>query len=797
MFHLFSGFVLWQSKDVLRYFSYLTAALVCSVMSASRFKPENAGVSLGMIFVILGMVELNFSETLALGCAPALVQCLLSTGMRTRPLRIVVNIATLATAIGATRFCYEALLPGALDSMTVRIGLATFVFFFANTFPVAIVIGLTEGKRLSVVWRQTFFWSFPYYLVSGLTSGVLASQGRLELEWGIVGFVVVFLVYRSYCSHLLGVERQRKNATEMESLHWRIIRSLSAALEARSRSTAQHLRRVQVYSVEIAKEIGLNGSDLQALSVAALLHDIGKLAVPDHIISKPGRLSPEEFNKIKVHPLVGAEILEQVQFPYPVVPIVRAHHEKWDGSGYPYGLRGEQIPMGARILAAVDCMDACATDREYRRALSLEQAVAIVVAESGRSFDPRVVELLERRYVELERMVAGRPDDQPRVSKDLVITAGKAPLAGFETCGTNEEAANGFLAPIAQARLEDQILFQLAKDLSSSIRLDETLPALGVRLSQVIAHHAIAVYIRVQGNLVAEYASGDGVRFLSALKVPVGEGLIGWTVQHEKPIVNGNPAVEHGFQEEGINRLRSAIAVPLRGAKDVVGALALYHTEKDAFTKEDLRILLAISLNLGMVIENALMYRQAEVSAATDYLTELPNARSILDTLETELVRAKRLKQGLGILLCDLDNFKQVNDRWGHLAGNKVLQLFASGLETDRREYERAGRLGGDEFLLVVPGLSRNDLAGKVARLSRIAEVAGEQVCGEKLLTVSVGEAFYPEDAQDTNPLLDAADRRMYAAKEQQRTRASLQNVSAQLLAEELGITQEATEVQR
>src|SRR3989440_6539273 len=122
--------------------------------------------------------------------------------------------------------------------------------------------------------------------------------------------------------------------------------------------------------------------EMEALQAASLLHDIGKLAVPEHIISKPGRLTPEEFEKMKIHPVVGAEILERVQFPYPVVPIVRAHHEKWDGTGYPSGLAGEAIPIGARILSAVDCLDALASDRQYRRALPLDQAMSGVAKVS-------------------------------------------------------------------------------------------------------------------------------------------------------------------------------------------------------------------------------------------------------------------------------------------------------------------------------------------------------------------------------------------------------------------------------
>ena len=143
--------------------------------------------------------------------------------------------------------------------------------------------------------------------------------------------------------------------------------------------------------MEIGKELGLGGSALKALQAAALLHDIGKLAIPEHIISKPGKLTPEEFDKMKIHPIVGAEILQKVQFPYPAAPIVRSHHEKWNGAGYPDGLQGEQIPIGARILAAVDCLDAVATDRPYRRALPLEEAIEVVASEAGKSYDPKVV----------------------------------------------------------------------------------------------------------------------------------------------------------------------------------------------------------------------------------------------------------------------------------------------------------------------------------------------------------------------------------------------------------------------
>ena len=213
----------------------------------------------------------------------------------------------------------------------------------------------------------------------------------------------IYLMYRSYRLYLGKLETEKRHAEQVSSLHLRTIEALALAIEAKDQTTGEHLQRVRVYAMELAKELGLSEDETEALRAASVLHDIGKLAVPEHIISKPGKLTPEEFEKMKIHPMVGAEILEQVDFPYPVVPIVRAHHEKWDGSGYPNGLAGEAIPIGARILAAVDCLDALASDRQYRKALPLDEAMAKVVADAGKSFDPQVVAILQRRYIELEK----------------------------------------------------------------------------------------------------------------------------------------------------------------------------------------------------------------------------------------------------------------------------------------------------------------------------------------------------------------------------------------------------------
>jgi putative nucleotidyltransferase with HDIG domain len=376
--------------------------------------------------------------------------------------------------------------------------------------------------------------------------------------------------------------------------------------------------------MELAKELGLSEDETEALRAASVLHDIGKLAVPEHIISKPGKLTPEEFEKMKIHPIVGAEILEQVDFPYPVVPIVRAHHEKWDGSGYPYGLSGDAIPIGARILAAVDCLDALASDRQYRKALPLDEAMAKVASESGVSFDPRVVEILQRRYVELEKGAREQPfKAPPKLSTDIRVERGLAPAAGFaesETASATEsEPTQEFLTRIAAARQEGQVLFDLSHQLGTALRLEDTLSMLSVRLKHLVPHDSMAVYLPRNKVLIPEYVSGDNFRLFSSLRIPLGEGLSGWVAQNHKPILNGNPSVEPGYLNDPTkySTLRSALAVPIEGPSEAAAVLALYRAGQDAFTKDDLRVLETIGSHLEPVVQGDANPKAVGVAAGT------------------------------------------------------------------------------------------------------------------------------------------------------------------------------------
>jgi diguanylate cyclase (GGDEF)-like protein/putative nucleotidyltransferase with HDIG domain len=634
------------------------------------------------------------------------------------------------------------------------------------------------------IWSETYFWSLPFYLAGAAVVGLINFATRyIGWQSALLVAPIMYWIYRSYHLYLgrledekrrveieeMHVMAEKRHVEEVCALHLRTIEGLALAIDAKDHTTHAHLHRVRTYAVEIARDMGLNEGELDALRAAALLHDIGKLAVPDHIINKPGRLTPEEFEKMKIHPVVGAEILEKVAFPYPVAPIVRAHHERWNGKGYPDGLSGEEIPIGARILAAVDCLDALASDRQYRKALPLEDAMKAVAAESAQSFDPQVIEVLQRRYLDLEEMACQGMEDKinDQISYQRIVERGERPGAGFEMdCGHRNRT--DFLSSIASARQEAHTLFELSQDIGNSLSLDETLSLVAMRLRKLVPYDSFVAFIRKGNMLQPEFVTGDHFRMFSSLQIPVGTGLCGWVAQNVRSIVNGNPAVETGFVHDPLDQSepRSALVVPLEGVTGLVGVLALYQATPDAFTSDHLRILQVVTSRVALFVENALRFREAESSATIDYLTGIANARALSLHLEQELARCNREVSSRALMVCDLDGFKQINDCYGHLAGDKVLKQFAAALTSLCREYDYAARMGGDEFVIVAPNMTPEAVSERAILFSDMAKQAGLDVCGADFLSLSLGAAFYPKDGLEAEQLLAEADRAMYAAKQ-------------------------------
>jgi len=590
---LLTGVFPWRSSHTLLFPSYLLLTVVASALKTVLPASEGT-VSVNFVFFLVGICNMTISETLALALVATIVQCFWRSKKRLSFVHFAFNLSQVSLAITAAYWTYVVLFSHVFHSRApLPLLVAAIVYFLLNSFPVAAVVALAENTSIINKWDTGYCWTFPYYLIGAAIAGLIQFINRLAgWEMSILVLPAVYVIYRSYCMHLGRWEDEKRHLEDLASLNMRTIETLALAIEAKDHTTGDHLQRVRVYAMELGKDLGLSPAELQALQAASVLHDIGKLAVPESIISKPGKLTPEEFEKMKIHPIVGAEIVEQVRFPYPVAPIVHSHHEKWDGSGYPDGIAGEAIPIGARILSAVDCLDALASDRQYRRALPLDEAMAHVVRESGKAFDPRVVAALQARYIELEHLARSQaPEERPKLSLDVKVERGAAPDAGF--------AASATPSPQAQLGLK---LIDVLNRTEEPLTLDETLSAAALRLRHLVAFDAVAVFALQRDVLVPRFVMGENLRHLSSLRIRNGQGLTGWVAETGNYIINGNPKVEPGLEGSRSFALCSALAVPLSYAGCTVGVLSVYALQPDAFTSENLNVLQASAHQLGDVI---------------------------------------------------------------------------------------------------------------------------------------------------------------------------------------------------
>lgn len=762
----------WVPRAEPQFIVYLLITLATAGMSVS-FPGVKGSTSLAFILIMLAMTELHPPETLFLAVASAAAQLFWHSKARAKLIHVSFNLGCIALAVEVGLLIYDRpWFSGMREGELFRLTLAGIGYFIVNNVLLGTVIALTGEQSLRSVVSHVCDWLFLYYLV-GVSVAEIVHQASQRLGWTFTLALLppLYLIYRSVRLYFGKMEQEKLHAESMAALHLRTIEALATAIEAKDECTGDHLRRVQVYSLELAKHLGLSSDEVNALQAASILHDIGKLAVPDYIISKPGKLTPEEFEKMKVHTVVGAEILEQVAFPYPVAPIVRSHHEKWDGSGYPDGLKAEDIPIGARILSAVDCLDALASDRQYRRALPLDEAMNYVADLAGKSFDPQVVEILKTNYREFEQLAQSTPLRNHKLSKDLIVSPDAAPDAGYEKSAA-AAAGNGAspaVDSIASAREAMRVIVDLALDLSKTLRMEDILSILAARLKQLVPYDCLAIYVQEKSILKARYTSGLTSQVFAALEIPVGHGLSGWVVENRKAIVNGNPAVEPGYAEASgqLGALNSALSIPLGdGVDQMSGALTLYRTEKDAYSADHLRVLLAIKSDIARAVDGAIRFQKAQEGAGVDEVTGLPARTALLSYLQDGFVMRRK---PVTILLADIDDFRRISELYGATTADEYLKLVANILRGNSRTNDYVARTGPDEFVLLLAGARREELAGKVDALHRLVANACHNLCGEEGSGLTFGVACYPDNGADAESLMAFAGQALAEAKEARR----------------------------
>lgn len=636
---------------------------------------------------------------------------------------------------------------------------------------------LAVGKSSSVHWwRANQLWLSWSLLIApflfATLYGMVARQFHPAFALFPIPIFAAYLIYRSALSRL---HSKAQEVETLSKLHLATAEALATAIDAKDQTTHCHVRRVQIYAAGMGEVFGLADEEIAALKAGALLHDIGKLAVPPHILNKPCRLTPAEFEKMKIHTVVGAQILSRVEFPYPVIPIVRHHHEQWDGRGYPDRLKGEQIPITARIISVVDCFDSVREDRPFRRGMTVDEATALLLRGSGVHFDPRVVDLFIKNLPRFEAEIAARG-----LQLTAVSSGNDEPIRLSEVDLTQTRERGSYMAydQIKKAHREVYALYEIARTFGTSLDVEHTLEILVDKVGHVVPFDTCIVYVYddLKGYATARHIVGKNSQQLTGRCVAPGEGVTGFALANRSAVNQLHPSLDFtDMTGDAAVNYRAMAALPLFKDDLLLGAICVYSYDLEKYSDDHMRLLETVTRLASDALANAMQHAEAESNALTDPLTLLPNARSLMLRFEEEAARARRTDRGFQVVMLDLDEFKNVNDSFGHKVGDKMLREVAAIIHGQLREYDFLARYAGDEFVALVQEVEGSEVEELCVRIEGAVSKFSLPVGRDRSARVgiSVGTASFGTDGETLDQLLIAADGAMYRVKSTHRLERS------------------------
>jgi diguanylate cyclase (GGDEF)-like protein/putative nucleotidyltransferase with HDIG domain len=737
-----------------------------------RLPKSSSAITLSDTFIFASVLLYGVHLSVVLAGVEAAVNSL--THKETRKLSLF-NAAAMSLAIFVASGCVELAfgdfqsLSGGVAVLLLATSMLALIHFIINSSLVGLMVSVRSGEDFLTIWKESVLWAALSTFVGAMMACIIFKLISVVSFYAFIIAVpllaITYIVYKIYMDK---VEVSNRHAEEMAALHLRTIEALAIAIDAKDEVTHDHVRRVQIYCAGLARLFGLSEPEIEALKAGALLHDIGKLAVPDYILNKPGALTAAEFEKMKVHTIVGAEILERVGFPYPVVPVVRHHHERWDGRGYPDGLRGDEIPITARILAIADCYDAVREERQYRRAMTRHEAIDLLRQGSNTTFDPNVVAAFLEHLDEFETEIreqglqmqtfAPSREEWERNKKKKVD---EAPVA-YER--------------IRSAHREVITLYDIAQTIGKSLDLRDTFAVFSSRLQDIVGYTTCVLYLlkRETGEIEATHISGRNSELLKGKKMASGIGIAGWVVANSHPMHNSEPRLDfEALRVEIKETYRTATVVPMIKDDEAIGALALYSADIAAYHIDHLRLVEAVAKLSADAIANALHHGKTEASALTDSLTGLPNARALRYRFDEAVDRANRHRDNFCVLMMDLDGFKTVNDKMGHQAGDSVLINISRLLVSQIRSTDFVSRYAGDEFVGVLH-IGTEEAKELVHRIRKVVESHNFGTKENSIyIGVSAGFSVFDADGKTLDELILAADRDMYANKLKRKEQAT------------------------
>jgi diguanylate cyclase (GGDEF)-like protein/putative nucleotidyltransferase with HDIG domain len=658
--------------------------------------------------------------------------------------------------------------PMRLDHLLGALAVLAMLQYFINGFTISTIYALRTQRPILKFWRDGYLWTCWSFLGSAIATAVIYLAAA-HLGWAYV-VLSVPIIAATFWTHKIYFERvnaKTREAEELSRLHLATVEALATAIDAKDQTTHFHVRRVQIYARGLGKLLRLSDAEIAALDAGALLHDVGKLAVPDHILNKPGTLTPAEFEKTKIHTVVGAEILGRVNFPYPVLPIVRHHHERWDGKGYPDGLKEDQIPITARIISVIDCFDSVREVRPFRPGMSREDAIELLREDSGTQFDPAIVDLFIEHLPRFEAEIAARG-----LADQIHISVAGSPIASASEQVAQDRENTSFAAydQIRNAHREVYALYEIARTFGSSLEVKNTLSVLVDKVGQIVPFDTCVVYLHdeLKGYATAALAVGRNADLLHSRCVAPGEGATGFALSNRRPVNRIHPSLDFAeLKLPADDDYSSMASLPLFKDDRLLGALSVYSTSLGEYSDDQIRLLETVTRLASDALANAVNHARAESNALTDSLTGLPNARRLHVRFDEEVSRARRTGHPFQVIMLDLDDFKLVNDTFGHKLGDRMLREVAGLVHAQLREYDFLARYAGDEFVAIVNDANVAQVEELRERIERIVsdfsiDVRGQ---GRARVGISVGSAVFGVDGETLDQLLVAADQAMYRAK--------------------------------
>jgi diguanylate cyclase (GGDEF)-like protein/putative nucleotidyltransferase with HDIG domain len=615
-----------------------------------------------------------------------------------------------------------------IAALFAPLAVLTIAYFLSNSWLVAIALGLERRQSAAEIWWKNFTWlSVNYFSGASVAAVIVTYTKRLDTAALVSTLVIIVpllvVSYLTFRTAMGRVEDSNQHLSELNQLYLSTIETLAMAIDAKDQITHGHIRRVQIYAVGLARRIGVTDERMiKAIEAAALLHDMGKLAVPEYILNKPGKLTAAEFEKMKLHATVGADILSAIRFPYPVVPIVRHHHENWDGTGYPSGLRSTDIPIGARILSVVDCFDALTSDRPYRPRLSDDEALAILADRRGSMYDPLIVDT----FVAVHREIA--PDS---------VSAGQPRQALIEITGSiqsgSPEAGAGRFEEIAASSDEMLTLYDLARGLASHVDFVEAAEIIARHLRRLIPSTLCVFYVfdASKDEIDAKHAVGDGALLIRGIRMSLGTRVSGWVGANRQTICNSDPVLDLGdAARPHALALRSCLSTPIISGRDLVGVLALYSGEANGFNDDHRRVLEAVARQVSVTFKRVLDIE----SQHDDVLSGLPDVEQLNKLITVGADQSSGQAPHATLLLIEVVKIGQIAATHGRIVKEEVLGHVARHTRTALRVNDGLFRYRGDQFVAL---LRDADTTTEAAIAERIRRGVHENALASRNLTVA------------------------------------------------------------